>query len=74
MKQIKLSNFWKARISTMLGLAVPVIAGITTDLSTGSVNWATVKLSLVASVGLFVTDLLKETQKELTNPTDEATK
>jgi hypothetical protein len=69
---MKLSNVWKARLSTLLGLAIPVLTGIFTDLATGSVNWTAVKGTLVVSLGLFLTDVLKETQKELAdNSTDE---
>lgn len=65
MSQLKLSNLWKARISTLIGLLIPVLTGVVTDLSTGTVNWTAVKTTLVVTFGLFVTDILKETQKEL---------
>ncbi len=63
---MKFSNIWKAWLSTLVGLLIPIVTGIATQLVSGSVDWTAVKTSLIATAGLALTDLLKELNKTIT--------
>jgi hypothetical protein len=63
---MKLSNIWKAWLSSLLGLLIPIITLCVSDLFTGSINWTAVKASLAPALALLVTDILKEIQNEIT--------
>lgn len=68
---MKLDNIWKAWISTLLGLLIPVITGIVTMVSSGNgVDWKAVKMSLIATGLLALTDLFKEIQTKLNEKKD----
>lgn len=62
---IKLSNIWKAYLSSFIGAVIPIITGVVSDLITGHVDWHAVKVSLAPAVVLFITDLLNEAKNEL---------
>lgn len=64
---MKLSHLWKAAVSTLIGLLIPIVTGIGTQLATGQVNWTAVKTSLIATGLLLFTDILKEIQKDITD-------
>lgn len=63
---MKFSNIWKAWLSTLVGLLIPIVTGVATQLVTGTVDWTAVKTSLIATAGLAFTDLLKELNKTIT--------
>ena len=65
---MKFSNIWKAWLSTLIGLLIPIFTGIATQVITGSIDWTAVKTSLIATAILAVTDLLKELTKGLEEP------
>ncbi len=62
---MKLSNIFRAWLSTLIGLFIPVIVGVSTQLATGQVDWNKVKISLIATGLLALTDLLSEVKKSL---------
>ena len=62
---IKTSNIWKAWATTVIGLFIPVITTIGTKALNGSVNWHDVKLSLIGTSILAITDLLSEVKRNL---------
>lgn len=66
MKNIKLSNLWKAWLSTLIGLLIPVITGALTSWVTGSVDWAAVKASAIPAIILAFTSTMKQVQEWLT--------
>ena len=65
---MKFSNIWKAWISTVVGLLIPIFSGVATSLIEGSIDWSAVKTSLIATGLLAVTDLLKELSKNINPP------
>ena len=68
---IKTSNIWKAWITTVIGLFIPIITTAGTKIIDGSINWHDVKLSLIGTGVLALTDLLSEVKKSLNDKADE---
>jgi hypothetical protein len=65
-------NVFKAWVSTSIGILVPVVTGLITDIAQGQINWNAVKASLIPAFLLIVTDLLKEIENEIKPPTTAA--
>ena len=61
----RISNIWKAWISTTIGLFIPVITGIASQIMDGAIDWKSVKLSLIGTAILALTDLLREVKKRM---------
>lgn len=65
---MKVSNIWKAWLSTLIGVLIPVLTAVGTSAATGKVNWEIVTAVGVPAFILAVTDILKELQKSLATP------
>lgn len=61
----RVTNIWKAWISTTIGLFIPVLTGIATKIMNGTIDWQYVKLSLIGTLVLALTDLLQEVRKRI---------
>lgn len=61
----KVRNIWQAWLSTTIGLLIPVLTGIASKIMDGTIDWHYVKLSLIATVVLALTDLLQEVKKRM---------
>lgn len=67
---MKTTNIWKAWGSTLIGLFIPILTTIGTDIANGKVDWHAVGLSCGATLVLAVTDLLKEAKGSLNDQAD----
>lgn len=61
----RVRNIWQAWLSTTIGLFVPVLTGIATKIMDGTIDWRSVKFSLIGTLILAFTDLLQEVKKRL---------
>lgn len=61
----RVRNIWQAWLSTTIGLFIPVLTGIATKIMDGTIDWQYVKLSLIGTLILALTDLLQKVQKRL---------
>lgn len=61
----RVSNIWKAWLSTSIGLFIPVLTAIATKMMDGSIDWKYIKLSLIGTLVLAVTDLLQEVKDRM---------
>lgn len=61
----RVSNIWKAWLSTSIGLFIPVLTAIATKIMNGSIDWKYIKLSLIGTLVLAVTDLLQEVKERM---------
>ncbi|UAY55371.1 hypothetical protein [Arachidicoccus terrestris] len=61
----RVSNIWKAWLSTSIGLFIPVLTAIATKIMNGSIDWKYIKLSLIGTLVLAVTDLLHEVKERM---------
>ncbi|MGH7239188.1 MAG: hypothetical protein ACREHG_03870, partial [Candidatus Saccharimonadales bacterium] len=55
----RVKNIWRAWLSTTIGLFIPVLTGIATKIMDGTIDWQSVKLSLIGTLILALTDLLQ---------------
>lgn len=62
---MKLSNLWKAWVSSLIGALIPILTGLLTSVINGNVDWTSVKISLAPALALVFTDILKELQNEV---------
>jgi hypothetical protein len=65
LKIMKLSNIWKAWLSSLIGAFIPIFTGLLTSVINGTVDWTSVKISLAPALVLVFTDILKELQNEI---------
>ncbi len=55
-----MKNILGAYKSTLIGLAITVITGLSQALTAGPINWKVLGTSIVASILLALTDILNE--------------
>ncbi|MGF7233329.1 hypothetical protein [Arachidicoccus sp.] len=61
----RVSNIWRAWLSTTIGLLIPVLTGIASRIMNGTIDWNYVKMSLIATAILALTDLLQEVKRRM---------
>lgn len=67
---MNLKNIFKAWISTFIGLLIPVLTMIATNVQDGSIDWHKVGISFLATAILGLTDLLNEVKTSLNDKAD----
>lgn len=60
-----LQNAWKAKRSSFIGLLIPIITGMSSQVIDGSISWKAVMVAAVPALTLVFTDFMKEVQKEM---------